>query len=114
MIDHIEVKKIPLADHPRAMEIDDTGTYLYVACTDGSLNRILIDGDTSGLEDSTNVTTPICDLKLSGALNLAVLSHVTSDTVSLVGLRSDPVPFVPYPIAIVLLFSGLIFIITRK
>jgi len=89
-----EVKKIPLTDHPRGMDMDAAGEWLIVACVDGSFNRIQIDGDSSILFDSTTVPQPVCDLKVSSRFELGVVSHVNTDTISVVQYDDAPVPIV--------------------
>ena len=105
--DRTEVKKIPVSAHPRAMRMDTGGMYLYVACIDGTVNRILVDGDDSAFVDNVGISTPVNDLKLSDTLSLAVVSHVVSDTISVIELDDAGVPVMnPVWVVGLLIFLG--------
>jgi DNA-binding beta-propeller fold protein YncE len=113
--DKVEVKKIPLSDRPRVMQIDDDGTWLYVGCTDGTFYTIFVDGDDSVIYDSRTIPSPMCGLGISEELQMAVVSHVNTDTVSLISFSDIDIPDLSIlGLSILILMIPLLVIVVSK
>ncbi len=97
MSDLTHVKQIAVTGSPRAMKMDDAGEWLFVATTEGYFYRIEVDAEDSVVTEFIEILTPVCDLAIAENLDKAIVSHVTSDKISMIDLVEPPPTPTPTP-----------------